>query len=270
MGKFRDGNVIALQTSIGKYLSVQPRGIIIQSTDLGETEHFKLKKVGKKIISLISGLDTKLIVTNLGQVTHKKDRLITLPLINLDDERFMVIKVDHNSFGLRSWLGTFLCSHFDGTMILSKTLTPNCLFKAKIIKEGEKKRKKSKVKIGKSYYIKSYFKGFLNGTEEGQIRQMFRETPIKEDTFVIESEGDGVHLFSPFSGKYIVANSDGSITLESNYHSGKGFKVIPTQDKVAFKTPFGFLSAERNGELKQRNSITNFERFKTFKIKKHQ
>lgn len=269
MGKFRDGNIIALQTSIGKFVSVQPKGEVTQSTDLGQTEHFLLKKVGKKIINLVSSLDTKMIVTNLGKITHKKDRIFTLPGIDLSDERFMVIKVDHNLFGLRSWLGTFLSAHYDGTMKLSKILTPSCLFKAQIIQEGQKKKRKSKIKIGKSYYIQSFYKGFLNSTEENQIRQMFRENPRKEDIFTIESEGDGLHLFSPYSGKYLVANSDGSVSLESNYHSGKGFQGISRDDKIVFKTSFGtYISAQKNGGILQRNIITNSEKFDTFKVKR--
>jgi len=195
-----------------------------------------------------------------GVITHKKASFPRLSTPN--EEKFSVIKFDKNLFGLRSYLGTFISACNDGSVRLSKFLSPNSLFKADVTYYAPQPKKTNKLKFGKAYYLKTAHNGYLSAAES--LKESF-DPPKEDNIFIVEHDnGDIIHLFSPNIGRYITPKEDGSITLEPNDENG--FQVFNSKKKVSLKSKFGkYLVVRRDGAIVQENTLTSEGEFETFK-----
>lgn len=268
MGKFRDGNIISIKANTGKYISGQPRGLIQQSTDCRETEHFKVSKVGKKTIALHTALESMVKLNEFGQITHEKPG-IALPFISGRSDRsdyFNVIKIDKNTYGFRSYLGSYLCVFPDGCIGLHKYLSPSCHFSVECFFETPKVHKYNKLKEGKRYHFKTYFKNYLSAkSEDGILRAV--PTAKEEEIFLVEKLNGMIQLKNPSRNLYIV-EKENAFHLESN-PDPLGYELFLLNGKVGLKTREGFMSVRRDGNIGVEKAMKSYEEFETFKLEKN-
>lgn len=268
MGKFQDGNIIALRSAGGKYLSVQPRGNLTQSTDLRDTEHWMVRKVDKKTILLVSSLDSELYVDSYGIVTHQKRGLFHIPKsVGQYEYTFIVIKLNHNLYGFRAHNGNFLIPLANGRIGLSKMLTENCYFSVDLIRSSMKIHKANRLKVGKAYYIKTQWKHYLSADSTDHIVRAIPKEPTETEVFLVEQSGDRVHLRTLTKGEYVTFKEDGSVQLEGVPGEGSGFILFSSHGRVALQSPMNHkhLSTRRDGTIGQETVLNRNEEFETIK-----
>lgn len=271
MGKFRDGNLIAIKAPNGKYLSGQPKGLIQLSTDCRETEHFRVSKVGKKTIILNTALDSIVKLNESGQIFHDKPGIV-IPFMSGRNDRsdyFNVIKIDKNIYGFRSWLGSYLCLFPDGCIGLHKYLSPACHFNIDCLFESQKLHRYNRLKEGKRYHIKSYYhKNYLTAKSEDGILRTVSGAPKEDEIFLAEKLNGMIQLKNPSRNLYIV-EKENAFHLESN-PDPFGYELFSKDGMIGLKTREGFLSVRKDGNVGVEKVMGSQEEFETYKLEKNQ
>jgi hypothetical protein len=265
MGKFSTGNIIAIKDCAGKYLSAQPKGSIVETTDLKESEQFTVRKVEKKTVVFTSMSDSDIIVDTHGLVMLHKKGFHMPRLVAQYENAFVVIKVDHNLYGFRAANGRFLIPLASGRLGLSKMLTKHALFSVQVLSTAVKISKTNRLKVGKAYHIKSAYKLYLSTEGTGGILRTLPKVPTESEVFVVEQFGSQIQLKAFNKDEYIVFKDDGSVVLDAK--PTDGFNVLLSHGKVILESAGNgrLLSAKRDGTIGQETTIRTGEEFETIK-----
>jgi hypothetical protein len=272
MGKYRDQNLITLQTHDGRYLSAQPSGAIILTKDHKETEEFTISKVGKKVISLKTTMDTVVHFHQDGSIEHHKtnwtDALANLKLSSkpqISEVYLDVIKTKPKHVGFRTTFGKFLGVK-EGTDNLTQTkyLNDDSTFEITVVKQSPKIHKENKIKPGKKYQIKTIHKMYWNLDDDFHLRQ--HSGPSETSIFQMINNGESSFLIGTPSGKYLTIKEDNSF-FEDTLENAQSFEPVHSHGKIAFKLSSGkFISAEKDGTILTIPSLKSNAEFELLKV----
>lgn len=269
MGKFKEGNTIAIRGIDGKYLSSQPNGMIMESTDLLETEHFRVSKVDIKTVTLTSLLDTRLYANVFGELVHEHHSMIPfVNKMNPKEDYFNVLKLSKGLYAFRNHYGRFLSLHSAENRVgFSKILSESCQFHVELIHQKERGESAWKLKVNKDYFIQTIFNSYMTiQNEDGLARHVEVKNPSSNEVFRVEQQAKTIHLKNPNTNIYLVVKDKDRIVTD--YACGNiGFDVVKWNRKVGLQHPrFGFLAANRDGTFGFSSTMTNESSFTTKRV----
>ena len=177
-------------------------------------------------------------------------------------------QIGSQSLWIQSIEWILLDSHVNGTLGLSKMLTPPSQFRIEVVRSSVKPQNTSNVKVGKIYNFKTSHKTFL--TAEGDLLRHVPKDTGQDEQFMVEINGDKLQLRSVTRNSYITMKEDGSVVFDKDPPRSSGFYIFKSQGKIGFQGPphGNYLCAKRDGSVVQEPHLRQFELFETIKIPK--